>query len=227
MKSPFKDKPNIRRYCIIPARAMQDDRLGRGELRVLMCLGMYANQYGVCWPSQYKIGLHIGVSRVWISECTAKLIKLGYIRKLEPRPYPKGIKRRSGRRCNRYQILWEGNDPMPTLEQFWAPQPRFAAFGPDDVDDEPTPMQSGVKGEESKDHQILAHTFAKAVESVIGQSRVASQSFSTAKTLADQGVTVDQVRSSTVEMCKTEMKAGRSAPRTLDQVAKWAGLYKK
>lgn len=227
MKSPFEDKPNIRRYSIIPARAMQDDNLGRGELRVLMCLGMYANKYGVCWPSQYKIGKHIGVSRVWISECTSRLIKLGYIRKLEPRPYPKHIKRRSGRRCNRYQILWEGNDPIPTLEQFWAPQPTFAAFDEDDVDQDMTPMQSGVKGDANKDYQVLAHAFKQAVEKASGVHRLPDPSFQSAKLLADQGVTVDEVRDHTAAFVREALKNGRTPPLTLDQVAKWAGLYKK
>ena len=147
MKSPFKDKPNIRRYSIIPARAMQDERLNGAAYKVLACLGMYANRYGVCWPSQITIGRHTGYGRVHVSRTMAVLIKCGYVRKLETRPYPKHIKRRSGKKVNRYQILWEGKDAIPTNEQFWAPAKIIPEPGEDDFTEVDTHMQSGVKGE--------------------------------------------------------------------------------
>jgi len=227
MKSPFKDKPNIRRYSIIPARAMQDERLNGAAYKVLACLGMYANRYGVCWPSQITIGRHTGYGRVHVSRTMAVLIKCGYVRKLETRPYPKHIKRRSGKKVNRYQILWEGKDPIPTNEQFWAPAKIIAEPGEDDFTDIDTHMQSGVKGDSNTDYQILAHTFKKAVEAASGVNRLPDQSFKAAKVLWDQGVTVDQVRESTVSMTKDALRSGRTPPMTLDQVAQWSALYKK
>ena len=227
MKSPFKDKPNIRRYSIMPARAMQDESLGIGELRVLACLGMYANQYGVCWPSQMRISQHIGVKIDWVSKCVGGLIKKGYVRKLEPRKYRKGIKRRSGRIVNRYQVLWEGNDPLPTLEQFWAPQPKFAVDPEDDAVEAAEHKQEGVKGDANNDCQVLAHAFRTSVERTCGVNRLAQPSFQAAKVLHNQGVTVDQVRDYTAAFVKEALRNGRTHPLTLDQVAKWAGLYKK
>lgn len=227
MKSPFEGKPNIRRYCIIPARAMQDNNVNYGELRVLACLGMYSNQYGVCWPSQYKIALHLGVNTVWVSKCVSRLIKAGYVRKLEPRAYKKGIKKRQGRVVNRYQILYEGNDPLPSLEQFWAPQPKFAAADPDDYAESDAPMKSGVTGDRNNEYQILAQAFRSAVERSCGVHRLPEPSFQAAKVLMSQGVTTDQVRDHTIAFVKEALRNGRTPPLTLDQVAKWAGLYKK
>lgn len=227
MKSPFKDKPNIRRYCIIPARAMQDEQLNRGDLRVLMCLGMYSNSHGVCWPSQITIGRHLGVNYVWVSKCVSRLIKLGYLRKLDRRKYPAGIKRRSKLPVNRYQILWEGNDPLPTKEQFWAPQPKFAALHDDDLNEPTEHMQTGVKGDGNTQYQILAQAFKSAVERASGVHRLPEPSFQAAKKLWDQGLTVDQVRDHTAAFVRDALKNGRTPPLTLDQVAKWAGLYKK
>lgn len=227
MKSPFKDKPNIRRYCIIPARAMQDESLNRGDLRVLACLGMYANKYGVCWPCQMRIGQHLGVHYVWVSKCVSSLIKKGYVRKLEARKYPPKIKRRSNKTVNRYQILWEGNDPLPSREQFWAPQPRFAAMEDDDLHETTEHMQSGVKGDSGNDYQILAQAFRSAVERSCGVHRLAEPSLKSAKVLWDQGVTVDEVRDHTIAFVQQALKSGRTPPLTLDQVAKWSGLYKK
>jgi len=227
MKSPFKDKPNIRRYSIIPARAMQDERLNGAAYKVLACLGMYANKYGVCWPSQITIGRHTGYSRVHVSRTMAALIKHGYVRKLETRPYPKHIKRRSGKKVNRYQVLWEGKDPIPTKEQFWAPAKVIPEPGEEDITEPDTHMQSGVQGDSGKDYQVLAHTFRKAVEKSCGVHRLAEPSYQSAKVLWDQGVTIEQVRDSAAAFVRESLSAGRTPPLTLDQVAKWAGLYKK
>ena len=226
MKSPFKDKPNIRRYSIIPARAMQDERLTGPHIKILACLGMYTNSYGVCWPSQTTIARHLGVGRVWVCRTMRILKELGYVRLLEPRPYPKHIKRRSRGKVNRYQVLWEGNDPIPTNEQFWAPAKIIMDID-DDVMPTETNMQTGSLRESNTDYQILAHAFKKAVEATSGVSRLPDQSFKHAKVLYDQGVTVDQVRDATVSMTKDALRSGRTPPMNLDQVARWSALYNK
>lgn len=226
MKSPFKDKPNIRRYSIIPARAMQDERLTGPHIKILACLGMYTNSYGVCWPSQTTIARHLGIGRVWVCRTMRILKELGYVRLLEPRPYPKHIKRRSRGKVNRYQVLWEGSDPIPTNEQFWAPSRIIS----DDPDEEMMPtatdMQTGVQGEGNSQYHILAHAFARAVESASGINRQPQASMKAAKLLYDQGVTVDQVREYTVSMSKEALRSNRTPPANLDQVAKWSKLYK-
>jgi hypothetical protein len=227
MKSPFKDKPNIRRYSVLPARAMQDERLNGACMKILACLGMYTNSYGVCWPSQLTIARHLGYGRVHVCRTMATLIKLGYVRKLETRPYPRHIKRRSGKKVNRYQVLWEGNDPIPNNEQFWAPARIIAEAGDDEVAEQTNHMQTGVQGDANKDYQTLAHTFRKAVEKACGAHRLPDPSYKSAKVLWDQGVRAEQVRDATAAFVREALAKGRTPPLTLDQVAKWSGLYKK
>lgn len=227
MESPYKGKPNIRRYCIVPARAMQDETMTQAQLKVLLCIGMYANKYGVCWPSQVTIGRHLGVETFWVSRQVSALIRKGYLRKLKHKDYPKGIKRRSRGRTNRYQVLWEGNDPLPSMEEFWALAPRFAIDPDDNMLQDDSDMQSGVKGDTNTDHKVLAQAFKQAVERITGSIRLPDPSFQAAKVLKDQGVTVDQVRDATAAMCKDALLKKRTPPLTLDQVAKWSGLYKK
>ena len=227
MESPYEGKPNIRYYCILPARAMQDETLTRNQLRVLSCIGMYSNSHGVCWPSQVTIGRHLGVDHTWVSSAVSALVKKGYLRKLKHKDYPKGIQRRSRGRTNRYQVLYKGNDPLPTLEQFWAPAARFSRDEDSDLDDALADKQSGVKGDTNKSYQVLAHTFRQAVERTCGVHRLPEPSYKTAKVLSDQGVTIDQVRDSTAAMCREALQNGRTPPSTLDQVAKWAGLCNK
>jgi hypothetical protein len=97
----------------------------------------------------------------------------------------------------------------------------------DDLSDTDTPMQSGVKGDENKQYQILAQAFKSAVERASGVHRLPEPSFQAAKKLWDQGLTVNEVRDHTAAFVRDALKNGRTPPLTLDQVAKWAGLYKK
>jgi hypothetical protein len=230
VESPYEGKPNIRYYCIIPARAMQDESLTRNHLRVLACIGMYSNSHGVCWPSQVTIGRHLGVNPTWISTAVSALVKKGYLRKLKHKDYPKGIKRRSRGRVNRYQILYKGNDPLPTLEQFWAPSARFGKDSEhdelDDLSNVVGHMQSGVQGEVNRDYQVLAHEFKRAVEAACGLARAPEQSMQAAKLLADQGVTAEQVYAATFDLCREWMARGRTPPANLSQVESLKSLCK-
>lgn len=228
-----KEKPKIRKYAVLPARAVQDEKLHPTSLHVLAALGLHTNGVGVCWPSTLTLALHIGKARVTVSRHIQRLIKAGYVRKLDYKAYPGHIVQQGRRKTNRYQVLWEGNDPLPSREEFWAPRPKVAEIdyyiegGKITVDNVDTDKRQGVWGKESTEYQTLAHAFRGAVERSTGANRLPDQSFKAAKVLWDQGVTVDQVREHTISMCVSGLKVGRTPPLTLDQVAKWAGLYKK
>lgn len=233
MESPFPGKPNIRRYSILPARAMQDDRLRTGHYKVLACLGMYANSYGVCWPSQVAICKHTGYHRSTVSVMGRQLQKFGYLRRLQPKKYKKGQYRRSPLPTNRYQILWETeNDPIPSLEQFWAPGPRFSKEG--DVDDLEMELtlngnkELGVEGEGSTFNQskMLANAFKVAVERKTGVHRVIQASMEAAERLNKQGLTVEEIANMTTRCCEDWLKKGKSPPISLHQVAEWGAMYK-
>ena len=218
---------NKRPWSVAPMRCFGDRQLTETDLRVLGALCGFTNRHGVCWPSQVTIGRHLGVDHTWVSSAVSALVKKGYLRKLKHKDYPKGIQRRSRGRTNRYQVLYKGNDPLPTLEQFWAPAARFSRDEDSDLDDALADKQSGVKGDTNKSYQVLAHTFRQAVERTCGVHRLPEPSYKTAKVLSDQGVTIEQVRDSTAAMCREALQNGRTPPSTLDQVAKWAGLCNK
>jgi len=228
-----KEKPKIRKYSVIPARAVQDESLHPTSLHVLAALGLHTNAVGVCWPSTLTLALHIGKARVTVSRHIRRLLDKGYIRKLDPKKYPGHIVQQGRRKTNRYQVLWEGKDPLPSREEFWAPRPKvaevdyFVKDGKIEVDNADIDKRQGVWGKESTEYQSLAQAFRSAVERSCGIHRLPEPSYQAAKALWNQGVTVDQVKDHTVAFVHQALKAGRTPPLTLDQVAKWAGLYKK
>lgn len=228
-----KEKPKTRKYSVIPARAVQDDRLHPTSLHVLAALGLHTNAAGVCWPSTLTLALHIGKARVTVSRHISRLLKAGYIRKLDPKKYPSHIKQTGRRKTNRYQVLWVGNDALPTKEEFYAPRPQVAEAdwytegGKIKVANADTDNKKGVWGKETTDHHILAHAFVRSVERATGVHRLPNPSFLSAKALYNQGVSVDDVAAATTATCIAWLRKGRTPPATLDQVANWSGLYNK
>jgi hypothetical protein len=227
-----KEKPKTRLYAVLPARAVQDDNLKPMSFRVLAAMCIHTNAHGICWPSQLTLALHLRISKITVLRHIKLLVKAGYVRKLEPKKYPWGIIQRGKRPTNRYQILFHGNDILPTKEQFLSPRPAVV-----DVDwgvmdgklahEAESHNKEGGLGDGNKDFQILAHTFRIAVERACGVHRLAEPSYQTAAKLHALGVNVEDVRAATTEMVRDGLKTGRTPPITLDQVAKWAGLYKK
>lgn len=226
MDSPFDNKPDIRRYSILPARAMQDERLVLGDMKVLACLGMYTNSHGVCWPSQITMARHTGYSRTHVTRTIKKLLALGYIRKLKYRNYRSHVQRRSIKQVNRYQVLWEGDEQLPSMEQFWAPQPKLRRDDDDEVAPSVAHNKTGGLGDKKGDSHILAQAFRTTVERTCGIHRLAEPSYPAAESLYNQGVTVEQVRDHTAAMVKDCLRKGRTPPINLAQVADWAGLLK-
>ena len=128
-QSPFKDKPDIRKYSVIPARAIQDDELHWTSLRVLGALCLHTNAYGICWPSRVTIARHISRSTKTVSVHVKRLMDKGYVRKLQPKAYP--FKGKSNWRTNRYQVMFDGpQTELPSKEQFYAPRPKVAVDDP-------------------------------------------------------------------------------------------------
>jgi len=216
------DKPDIRKYSVIPARAIQDDNMHWTTLRLLGALCLHTNAYGICWPSRITLARHISRSTKTISVHVARLIKAGYIRKLQPRAYP--IKAKKTWRTNRYQVLFDGpQTELPSKEQFYAPRPKIA----EDVEileaQEVLHNRRGSGGENS-DFKILSQAFVQGVQMVSGQHRIAESNHNFAKILADRGISAERIKAATIEMCKYNLMSGRTPPITLEQVAIWAGL---
>ena len=70
----------------------------------------------------------------------------------------------------------------------------------------------------------MAQAFVQGVEMASGQRRMPGQSEDYARSLAERGVDAEAVRAATVEMTRHNLKAGRTPPLTLEQVAIWAAL---
>ena len=222
MKSHFNGKPDTRLYAIMPARAIQDDELHATSLRVLGALCLHSNKHGICWPSRITVGRHIGKSTSTVSRHYGRLVKAGYLRRLQGKAYP--VPRRQPGRwyTARFQILYEGVEtPMPTYEQFISPKPRVVAELDEAPVEEAADKSKGVRGMQAKS---LAQAFVSGVAAASGVHRTAEPSLRAAATLAEQGVDAEAVRDYAMQMTLEALKARRQPPLTLNQVVQWAGL---
>jgi hypothetical protein len=106
-------------FAVIPSRAISDPRINTRKplLLLLGAIGMHASAKGICYPSQYRIAMLCGKSRSWAGKYMRELLAMGYIRRLVP-PTPKGK-----RAAWRIQVLWRGNDPLPSKESDWFTSP--------------------------------------------------------------------------------------------------------
>ena len=106
----------LRPYAAMPVRSLSDRALNDKDRRVLGSIAYFANRAGVCWPSLKSIQEKCRIDRHEIQACIKKLENLGYIRLLEPNEtFQK--RGQSGFHSNRYQVLWNENDPLPNQEE--------------------------------------------------------------------------------------------------------------
>lgn len=67
------------RFAIVPARAVDDRRLSRSTLAMLVTLGTYSDRNGWCWPSVSTLAVRLGISERQVKRAIRELEKLGYI----------------------------------------------------------------------------------------------------------------------------------------------------
>ncbi len=116
------------RFAIVPARAVEDQRLGNAALRVLCCLGTYADKDGWCRPSMRTMSERVGLTRPTIIEHIQQLGRLGYV-ETKRRERPDG-----GCAANEYRLLFDrGLFAVQTRLQGAADQPALP------LSDHPTP----------------------------------------------------------------------------------------
>lgn len=115
MTSRFDQPGEKRPFCVVPIRAVKDRRLKISELRLLMALGHYANRAGVCWPSMKTLEADTGIGATDIAKMIPTLMAAGMLRQLNPNDYDQ--KKGAWGYSNRYQILWRGDEPVPTYEE--------------------------------------------------------------------------------------------------------------
>jgi hypothetical protein len=185
------------------------------DLRVLGALCTFVNRAGVCWPALETVGDIVGgLSVKNVYDAVQRLKRAKYVRQLRPKDYQLTKK---GWKTNRYQVLWVGDEPLPTFEEVKVAEGLRLALDPPEVSEE-----IGGPG----DSQPLAHTLAcaysAAVNRALGQVRLAENEGGAARVLAAQGRTVDDVTAATLETCRDAL-ARRAGVPSLADVARAKG----
>jgi DNA-binding Lrp family transcriptional regulator len=102
---PKDAPPDQRKVCVLPIRAMTDQRLTDGAFRVLAMVCSYCNRAGITWVSQKRLAEEMHVSRQAITNQIASLRETGYIEIIR-----KGFR---GERSNTLRVVF---DPTITAE---------------------------------------------------------------------------------------------------------------
>jgi hypothetical protein len=102
---PKDAPPDQRKVCVLPIRAMTDERLTDGAFRVLAMVCSYCNRAGITWVSQKRLAEEMHVSRQAITNQIASLRETGYIEIIR-----KGFR---GERSNTLRVVF---DPTITAE---------------------------------------------------------------------------------------------------------------
>ena len=108
-KPRIKEKdapPDQRKVCIMPIRALTDERLTDGSVRILALVCSYCNRAGITWVSQKRLAEDMKTSRQNITNQLAKLREAGYVEIIR-----KGFR---GERCNTLRVIF---DPSITAEE--------------------------------------------------------------------------------------------------------------
>jgi Mn-dependent DtxR family transcriptional regulator len=108
-KPRIKEKdapPDQRKVCIMPIRALTDERLTDGSVRILALVCSYCNRAGITWVSQKRLAEDMKTSRQNITNQLAKLREHGYVEIIR-----KGFR---GERCNTLRVIF---DPSITAEE--------------------------------------------------------------------------------------------------------------
>lgn len=93
------------RFSIIPARAIDDDRLGNAAVRVLSALGTYSDPDGWCWPAIQTLADRLRVSRQQVKRGIKQLEETGYL--VRQRRFNTAGREMS----SKYRVLYDGNLP--------------------------------------------------------------------------------------------------------------------
>jgi hypothetical protein len=102
---------NSGRFAIVPARAVDDNRLEPAALLILVALGTYSDRDGYCWPSQQVIADRIGVTRQAVGRQIGILQNLGYIE--IKRLWDKDAQKTH----NAYKVLFDAELPSEAKER--------------------------------------------------------------------------------------------------------------
>jgi len=205
-------------WSIVPSRAFGDKRLKDADRRVLGALCAFVNRAGGCWPALATIKDISGhATNKSVFDAIQRLKEAKYVRQLRPKDYQET---RSGWKSNRYQVLWLGDEPKPTMEDINTARKLQLAS-----DDGPIKEEIGGAGVETALNTLshtLAHAYARAVQSRTGQVRNVASEINHARRLALSNISIEQVRAATVQACDQAL-ARRAGVPSLADVARLIG----
>jgi hypothetical protein len=202
----------------MPARAAGDRQLKERELRVLGALCIFANRAGVCWPAMQTLCDITGYAeRVTIHNAIKVLKRRKYVRQLSPKDYQETA---SGWHSNRYQVLWDGDEPLPTYEEIHIATPLQVR----DDDDDVLPNVIGGMGDtdlvsrasDLPEASAICHSYIRAVQQATGQVRLYDNEIAHARRLAVAGYTAADVSAATLNVCDKAIERRAGVPSLYD-----------
>lgn len=208
-----------RPYSVCPMRAAGDRTLKDTDLRVLMALCAFTNRAGVCWPSMATLMELTNLkSRSSIHESIKKLKRLKYVRQLQPKDYQKT---KTGWKNNRYQVLWEKDMALPSLEDIHIAKPLQLVQDQDDVPE----SKGGLGDAQSRSHthaEALAHAFVRAIQQATGQVVLFDNVINHTRRLPEE-VSVEQLAEATLSVSRARLAKRQGVP-SLQDVAEELGV---
>jgi hypothetical protein len=208
---------NKRPWSVAPMRCFGDRQLTETDLRVLGALCGFTNRHGVCWPSMATLmDVSSMKSRTSVHQSVKKLKKLRYIRQLNPKDYQETA---SGWHSNRYQVLWDGDEALPSWEDVQSAKPLQLRN-----DNEDAPEEIGGLGDRQVNThthadpvaEAITHAYLRAVQQATGQSRMFDNEIAHARKLAAAGFTVADVTAATLNVCDSALERRAGVPSLYD-----------
>ena len=210
---------NTRPWSVMPMRALSDKQLKERELRVLGAVCAFTNRAGVCWPSLDTLCDVSGYKeRKSVLDGMKRLKARKYVRQLNPKDYQETS---SGWKTNRYQVLWDGDEPLPTYEEIHTAKPL--QLRADQEDDASKDIGGLGDGNVVADAQAsaLCHAFIRAVQQATGQVRLYDNEIAHARRLAERDATVDDVTAATLLVCDEAIQRRAGVPSMADVVRRY------
>jgi hypothetical protein len=155
-------------------------------------------------------------SRTSVHQSVKKLKKLRYIRQLNPKDYQETA---SGWHSNRYQVLWDGDEALPSWEDVQSAKPLQLRS-----DNEDAPEEIGGLGDRQVNThthadpaaEAITHAYLRAVQQATGQSRMFDNEIAHARKLAAAGFTVADVTAATLNVCDSALERRAGVPSLYD-----------
>jgi hypothetical protein len=207
-----------RKWSVMPSRAINDRELKERELRVLGALCIHTNAVGVCWPSMETLCAVTGLaSRQSIHNAVKVLKRKKYVRQLQPKDYQETA---TGWKSNRYQVLWDGDEALPSWEEVDSAKPLQLR---EDQGDEDAKEIGGLGDLQSLSHTsddptaaAITHAYIKAVQQATGQVRLYANEIAHGRKLSVAGHNAADVYAATLNVCDAALERRAGVPSLYD-----------